>query len=257
MQVPREDATQVAAADHLREPRLVLEFEHPHRLEHGRRDGRVVDGEQRAVHSGRGKHIGEPVELVLGDLTVVVAGHGRVERDDAKSVHVVDAVLWRLGFLAEQDARVLGPLVVVAHHPDELGAHPLGGGLDEGFETLVRVRLTQVGKVAREDEGLRMDVRLLELMERLLEVRELLDESVELAPFREQMGVADVSDDVRGCGVLAELDHASRLLARHAAPPPLSLHDESVELEPGQGGCRRGDRETGTLRDLLEPATRP
>ena len=52
--------------------------------------------------AGVGEHVAEPVELRVEDAAVVVAGHRRVEGDDAEPVELVDAILGGVALLAEQ-----------------------------------------------------------------------------------------------------------------------------------------------------------
>ena len=64
---------------------------------------------------------------------MVVAGHGRVERDDAQAVDVDDVVHGRgLGRRAEQIAAERPAFVVVAHDPDQARLGSDGERLEHG-----------------------------------------------------------------------------------------------------------------------------
>jgi hypothetical protein len=96
---------------------------------------------------------------------VVVADYGRVERDDAQAVDVVDPVLRLIrSGLIEQEARVRDALVVVAHDPDDRRSHALSNRLDDSAQSRVRVRLAKVGEVAGEHDRLRLRTGALELV---------------------------------------------------------------------------------------------
>ena len=212
VQVPGEDPADVGALDDAGEAVLLLELEHVHGPQERRGDRRVVHRDERAVRSGCREDVGEPVELGIGEVAVVIADHARVERDDPQAVHVVDAVLRRLGTgLVEQALGVAQPLVMVAHDPDDLRAHPGGDRFHDRAQPGVRLRFALVREVAREDERLRTDVGPFELAQRPLEVRLGVDRVVELAVPTEEVGVADVGDGVRGRGVLSELGHVIHL----------------------------------------------
>ena len=245
VQVAAEDAAHVGARDDLGEGRLVVQLEHGHDFEGGRH-GRVVDGEEGAVRCRFGEDAAQPVELLGGDLAVVVAGNGGVERDDAQSAHVVDAVLGLVGgFFVEEETRVGGALVVVAHDPDELRVESLGDGFDGGAQAEVGVWFAEVGEVAGEDERVGVDGARLEAAECVGEA--LLDGhgAVELAAVGEEVRVGDVHDDVPCWRVLPQLRHGGMVAAPGDRVSGTRAHPASsgggrgaaVELERAEGGA--------------------
>ena len=166
-----EDRADVAALEHLGEARLVAQLHRDREVEHARHR-RVVHREDRAVRRRDGELLGEPVELGVADLAVVVAGHGRVEGDDAQAVDVVDAVDGRSRRrIAEQGATEGAAFVVVAHDPDDLRTEPAGRGVDDAADAVVRVGFAAVGEIAGEHDRLGAGARGLELGEERGEVR--------------------------------------------------------------------------------------
>jgi hypothetical protein len=178
----------------------------------------VVHRQHGAVR-GRGRqHLGEPGELVGGQLAVVPAGHGAVEADDAQAGDVVDAVLRGVGLQVEQVPRVRRSLVVVAHHPDDLRADVGSGRLDQLAQPEVGLGLGLVGQVAGEHQRLGDGVETPEPGQRRFEVRLGVDVSVLQRPAGEQVRIAEVGDRVRRVGVLAGLLHLLRLRPRRGWP---------------------------------------
>ena len=100
--------------------------------------------------------LGEPVELLVRHLAVVMARHRRVERDDPQAVHVVDAIhrARTAAAFVEQPAAERRPVVVVAHDPDHLRAEAFGDRIDDAADAVVGVGFALVGEVAREDDRL-------------------------------------------------------------------------------------------------------
>src|SRR5690606_25449318 len=94
-------------------------------------------------------------------------------------------------------------------------------GFDHGAESLVGVGFAEVGEVAGEDDGVDGEAALGELGEGLVEVAVGVDGTVEGAFSAEEVGVADVGDDVAGCGVLAEVHHATQPRLWSYASPSL------------------------------------
>ena len=189
------------------QPGLVSQLDGDREVEHARQ-GRVVHRKQRALRRRDGQFLGEPVERLRRNLAVVVSRHRCVERDDTQAIEVVAAVHWSVRrHLAEQAGVERCPVVVVAHHPDDLGADPFGHGIELGFESLVGVRFGEVGEVAGDHDRARLRAGAFELLERDREVAVGVDSAVERTPPAEEMGVGDVGDDVRRRCVLPELDH--------------------------------------------------
>ena len=98
---------------------------------------------------------------------------------------------------------------MVAHHPDDLGAHLGGHRLDELAEPGVRRGLGLVGEVAGEDQRLRQRVEPGEPGQRERQADLGVDDAVLLLAARQQVGVAEVGDHVPRRGVLAELHVAT------------------------------------------------
>ena len=111
--------------------------------------------EQGAVLGRGGEHVGQPRQLLGEQLAVVVAGHARVERDDPQAVDLVHPVLEAVVVGVEEAAREGGPLVVVAHRPDDDRPHRRSRRLHDRAQRLVGIGRGLVGQVAGEDEGLR------------------------------------------------------------------------------------------------------
>ena len=151
------------------------------------------------------------VELAVGQVAVVVAGHAGVQGDDPQPVHLVHPVLGAVVVGAEEAARVRRPLVVVAHHPDHLGAHRLGRRLDDLAQPAVRRGLGLVGEVAGEDQRLRGRVDGREPCQGARPARPRCRRRRTGAAAGQQVRVGEVRDRVPGCRVLAELPHARRL----------------------------------------------
>jgi uncharacterized protein YdeI (YjbR/CyaY-like superfamily) len=212
VKVPAEDAPNIRPLDDGRETILSVQLQHLHRPEQRRRDRWMMHRDQRPVLRRRRKDAREPVELVVGQVPVVITGHCCVERNDTKPADVVDAILWRLAsFDIEQLVRILQPLVVISHHPDHLRSEPRGNRFDNSAEPGVGIRFAQIGEITGENNGLRAHIRLLELRESSLEVLFGRDGAKKLGSLFEKVRVADVRDCVGGRRMLAELSHATRL----------------------------------------------
>ena len=134
------------------------------------RHRRVVHREDRAERRGRREHVREPGELLVAQLAVVEAGHGRVERDEPQAVELVDAVdrasSDRRSARRAARARKAGAVVVVAHHPEHAGAEPRGERLDDRPQLGVGVALAEVDEVAGEDDAVGCDAGCLDRGER-------------------------------------------------------------------------------------------
>ena len=102
-----EDAAHVGALDHRRQAVLVVQLDELGRAQHRQRERRVVHGEQGAVRRGRREHVGQPRQLGVGQVAVVVAGDAGVQRDDPQAVDLVHPVLGAVVVGAEQ-ARAYG-----------------------------------------------------------------------------------------------------------------------------------------------------
>ena len=150
-------------------------------------------------------------ELLVGQLAVVVAGDAGVERDDPQPVDLVAPGPAGLVVDVEQPACELRPLVVVAHHPHDLGAEVGCDRLDQLAQPRVRRRLGLVGQVAGEHQELRRRVEPGDPLEREPQAVLGVHDAVLTLPVGEQVRVGEVCDDVPGCGVLTELDHDRRL----------------------------------------------
>ena len=228
VEVPAEDATHVGAGEHVGQASLVEQLDDLGRPQHRHRDRRVVQREQRAVRRGRGQDTGQPGQLLVAHLAVVVARHAGVERHDPQPGDVVHPVLGARVVGVVQPGRVRRPLVVVAHHPHHLGAHRGGGRLDQLPKPGVRRGLGPVGQVPGEDQRLRRRIDVRQAFERADDAGLGVDAAVLAAAVGEQVRVAQVGDDVTGSGVLAEL-HAgqasgprNRELAQFAPRNPAS-----------------------------------
>ena len=221
VQVTRDDAAHVGAEENLGEARLVVQL-HGHGEVEDARQGRVVHGQDGSVRCGRGEFLGEPVELGIRDLAVVVAGNRRVEGDDAQAVDVVDAVDGaHAGLLGEELLAERCSVVVVSHHPDHLGAEARGDGLDHAAEAVVGVRFTAIGEVARDDYRLGAAPRALQLGEQFAQVRFGIDASVEASTAAQEVGVAQVEEEVVRARVLGR----TRVHVGHPSGPNLRAGD--------------------------------
>ena len=146
--------------------------------------------------------------------------------------------------LAEQLAGVRRPVVVVAHAPHDLRADPLRERLDQLAQPPVRRGVADVGEVAGEDQRLRRWVDPGDAVERGGEPRDGVDRVVLPGLPGQQVGVAEVGDDVGRRRQLAVLDHAGE---RTAAPSRsrqgaggLDPAGHLAEGDPAAGGAGRG-----------------
>ncbi len=104
----------------------------------------------------------------MAELPVVVPGHGRIEGDDPQPVDQVAAVdRGGVGGLIQQADAEIGPVVVVSHRPDHLGAELRRGRFDDGAELGVGVGFALVRQVPGEDQGLRSGTGIFQLGENL------------------------------------------------------------------------------------------
>ncbi len=165
------------------------------------------------MRGGGGQHVGQPRQLLGPQLAVVVVGDRGVERDDPQPVDLVHPVLGhrRVGVGAEEAAGVGLAGVVVAHGPHDLGAHACRHGLHQLAQPGVRLRLGLVGQVPGEDERLRGRVDPAEPLQGRDQPALRVDDAVLQLAGGEQVGVAEVGDDVGGVGVLTELRHPTSL----------------------------------------------
>ena len=258
VQMTGEDAANIRPADDLRKSALAVQLEQRHELER-RRDRRMVHREQRAVRRRGAEHAREPAELGVGHVAVVVSGNGAVERDDAQSVDVVDAILGLCrSRLIKQLAGKLESLVVVAHDPDDLCTHPRGRGLDDLAQSSIRVGLCPVREVTRENDRLGIECGAFELHQRPEQVLLWRDLAVERPIPSEEMRVTDVGDDVHWRGILSELDHATTLICDWRgldlgflrSPAPFSLLRHSFDLEYAEHGLHLRNRQARSGRDI-------
>ena len=220
VQVASEDTPHIGSPDHLGQPRLAPQLQQRHQVDWGR-NRRVVKCQQRAVN-GRGvEFVREPVELLWSHVTVVITGHGAVERDDTEPTDVVHAVLRSRrgirsgGFVIEISGETQ-PLVVIAHHPDHSGAHPVRSRLHDLTEATIRVVFAEVREITGKDDGCRIRLGALQLLQRPAQVAMGVDGPVErswvAARIRsEEMRVAEVGDHMAGSSVLSELGHSPTL----------------------------------------------
>ena len=215
---PRDHAADVGALDHLGQQVLVVQLDDLGRAHHRHRDRRVVHREHGAVLGRRRELVGQPGQLGRRDLPVVVAGDARVEGDHPEAGDVVHPVLGDVlgDLLAEQLARIGLALVVVAHHPDDLGPDLGGRRLDDLAQLHVGLRLGAVGQVAGEHDGLWRELEAGQPGHRVAQVLVGVDGAVQ-PTFGQQVRVADVGDDVGGERVLTQRDHGTSVGGRRDA----------------------------------------
>jgi hypothetical protein len=128
VEVPGDDRADVGAAHHASEPRLIAAPRSPRARARSARAGDAWRGSCPAARGG--EHRGEPGQLRVADLAVVVPGHGGVEGDDAQAVELVDAVDGaKVGILVvPQLTAERGAIVVVSHHPHHRRLQASGHG---------------------------------------------------------------------------------------------------------------------------------
>ena len=233
VQVTAEDATDIRPLHDRRQPVLVAQFDERQQSERTRH-GWVVQCEQGSVRGGDLELVREPLELRLGDLAVVMAGNRGIQRDDPQPVDVEDAVdgLRGIRVFVEQPAPERDALVVVAHHPDHLGAEALGCGLDDGAQPLIRVGASRVGEIAREHDGLGPGAGLLETLEQRDEIAVGVDSVVQEVTGRHEVGVGEVQDEVLGGAVLAGGDHALFLSGAESSTSAARRRASSSPVRP-------------------------
>ena len=98
--------------------------------------------------------------------------------------------------VVEQSAAERGPVVVVAHHPDDVGAEAFGDGVDDAADAIVRIGFAPVGEISREDDRLGSATRRLELVEELSQMSLARDPVVQHSSAGEDVRVADVEEEV-------------------------------------------------------------
>lgn len=211
VQVATDDRDDVGPLHHLGECLLVAQFDEDRQVL-DTRHGRVVEREDGAVRRRHAEFLGEPVELRGGQFPVVVARDTRVERDHPEPVDVVHEVHGPVGGLqTEQLTPERATLVVVAHRPDELGTESFRRRFEDAADPCVRSWLTAVRDVARDDDGLGVRTRRLDLVDDLLQPRSRVDVSVQLAVSGDEVGVGEVEQEVVRPGVFGRPDvHGAR-----------------------------------------------
>ena len=167
---------------HVGQGLLVVELDQLGGPQHRQRERRVVHRQQGAVLGRRGQYVGQPGELLGPERAVVVAGDAGVERDDPQSVHLVHAVLDAVVVGVVEAAGIGGPLVMVAHRPDDDRAHRLGRRLDDLAEGGVRLGLALVGQVSGEDQRLRRWMHCSQPVEGAPQVGDVVDHAVVQPP---------------------------------------------------------------------------
>ncbi|PQM48570.1 hypothetical protein C1Y40_01209 [Mycobacterium talmoniae] len=153
--MPGQDAAHIGAVQHLGQRSLVAQFHQRGKVLHaGHR--RVVHGQNGAERGGLGQLRGQPLQLLRGELSVVVAGHRGVQHHDPQPGDLVHPVhRGHRRRLTQQVLAQRGPVVVVTHHPDELGAKAIGQRFDQFAQRAVGVRLAGVGEIPGEHQGVR------------------------------------------------------------------------------------------------------
>ena len=206
----------------------------------------MVDRQYRPVRGRVREHVAQPRELVVGEIAVVIAGDRGVEGDDAQSADVEHPVLGSRGpgpglvggVLVVQGLGEAGRVVVVADHPDHLRAHGRGGLFDAVPQPLVGVDLADVRQVAGEHQRVRSAAGSDQPIEGAIEVGPAVHRAVELAAAAEQMGVAQMRQDVGGRRVLAQ--HRVGGTGRLAGlVHPASLRRRDAQRQPGRLRIRR------------------
>ena len=187
----------------------------------------MVHREDRAERRGGGEHLGQPGELLVAQLAVVVTGHRRVEGDEPQPVELVDAVdgTHRIGeCLVQQLGAERRAIVVVAHHPEHAGAEARGERLDERAQVGVGIALAEVDEVAGEDDRRRARRRTPRSTSSARVSRAVAStRSNRRDAGRAQVGVAEVQQDALGRRVLGvahvgSLPSAARRAARATGP---------------------------------------
>ncbi|BAS07204.1 hypothetical protein AHiyo4_06260 [Arthrobacter sp. Hiyo4] len=94
---------------------------------------------------------------------------------------------------------------MVAHGPDDLGAHVLAGGINNCPELCVGLRVALVGEVTREDHGLGPGAGSPDLVEQLNELGFAVNCAVKGIRTSQQVGVAQVKKEVAWPGCSASM----------------------------------------------------
>jgi hypothetical protein len=105
------------------------------------------------------------------------------------------------GLLAEQLGAEVRPVVVVAHHPEQFGAHALRGRLDDAAQLRVGVRLALVGEIAGDDDGVGSTAGRLDVTDQPFDVLGTIHTAVEAIAVCEQVSVAEVEKEIIRPGI--------------------------------------------------------
>ena len=89
-------------------------------------------------------------------------------------------------------------MVVVAHHPDDLGAQPSRDWLDDRLQPDVGVALASIREIAGEDNRLWPCPGCFDLGHDGFEIRAAVDGPVERVATRQQVGVTEMKDEMVG-----------------------------------------------------------
>jgi hypothetical protein len=198
VQVSGEDGAHVTAGDHIGEPGLLAQLDRDREVEHAR-DRRMVHREDRAVNGGASQFVGQPGELGVLQLAVVLARNARIEHDDAEPVRPDHLIHWCVvANPAQEFDAERGPIVMVAHAPHDPRPEPLGDRLGKRREFGVGGGLALIGQISGEDDRLGTSPGALEGFEHLAELRDAVDAVVQTTLPRQEVGVADVNEDVIG-----------------------------------------------------------
>ncbi len=127
---------------------------------------------------------------------MVIAGHRRVDGDDAQTADVRHGVLRRIGVDAVERPGHRPPLVMVAAGEDERAAEPVDDRVHDVAQQGVGSRVAAVGEVARDDEGVDPLLRGLDPGQRLAQLILGVDAAGEQAPGCDEVRVGEVGDDV-------------------------------------------------------------
>jgi hypothetical protein len=203
VQVPGQDPAHIGGPEHGGQPAFLAELD-PAGHRDRARDRRMVQGQQGAVRCRPGQDVPEPDELIIGEFAVVLAGHGRIEDDDAQAAEQVHPVHRFLGgFGVQQPGSERRSPIMVAHRPDHLRTQLGGERLDHGPESPVRVRPAGVGQVAGEDDRGRPYRRMPDPVEQPGQLRIAVDLAVQPFVIAHEVGVAEMQQGVVGARVLA------------------------------------------------------
>jgi len=86
----------------------------------------------------------------------MMSRHERIQGDDPQPVNHAHAVeRCHRGRLVQQHRAQFGPVVMVAHHPDEFGTQLGGERLNQTAKLSICLRLAGIGQIAGEDGRIR------------------------------------------------------------------------------------------------------